>query len=1852
MRRFNSLCQHLKAWLARARFQSVARRRSWRQWQPSVGQELEVRQLLAAVNAPPVLVTNSDLVVAPAGTATIRNSNLMVSDADNSATQLTYSLTTLTNQGVVKKDGTVVGWLFNPTNGHYYRSGTPTTWTGANAEATALGGYLTAIKDSAENQWLLSHFVNIGQAWIGLTDDGHEGRFTWTDGESLTFTSWHPGEPNGGGQENFVQMYLASTGPGNWNDLSNTDRPLPGIIERDNANGLLFGFTQDDINNNRVTYQHFPDSYTTGATASDRFNFTVSDGAGGTLGETTFKITVGTVNNAPIAVNDAFSTLEDTRVTTGNVLANDSDPDGDSLTISSFTQSSHGSVTSNGNGTFTYSPLANSNGADSFTYTINDGHGGTSTATVMLTITPVNDAPVAVNDSATTQEDTPVTTASLLTNDGDVDGDLLTINSFTQPSHGAVTPAGNGRFTYAPAANFFGTDSFTYTIGDGHSGTSTATVTLTVISVNDVPVATNDSAATLEDAPVTTANVLSNDSDVDGDSLTISSFTQPGHGSVISAGNGRFTYTPIANFFGTDSFAYTISDGHSGTSTATVTLTVTSVNDAPVAVNDAFSTSENHSVTTGNVLANDSDVDGDSLTISSFSQPSHGAVISNSNGTFQFTPQTNYHGLDNFTYTISDGHGGIGTATVTLNVTATLNRAPVAANDSASTLEDISVTTGNVLANDSDADSDVLQAGLVSGPAHGSLTLNANGTFTYAPNANYYGSDTFMYTANDGVLNSNVATVSLTITPVNDAPSFTKGAGQTVREDSGIQSVSNWATGINAGPSNEVTQAVDFLVTTTNTALFSVIPTVSASGTLTYIPAANANGLATVTVRVHDNGGTTNGVDTSAAQTFTITVTEVNDVSTFTKGADQSVQEDAGAQSISNWATNISTGPANEVTQVVDFIVTTTNDALFSALPAISALGTLTYTPAANANGTARVIVQSHDNGGTANGGVDTSAAQTFTIIVTPVNDDPIAMSDSVTTPANTIVTTGNVLANDSDVDGDSLTVNSFTQPAHGNAVDNHNGTFAYSPSRKFFGTDSFQYTISDGAGGFGVGIVTITVMPPTQIIFQAEYLDKPSEGFFDPTLGAGRRTSLEAAINIWSSLLPASYAGETITVSATMAVLKPKVLGGASPKEPFANQTGLIADTVYGGALANHLARRDLSSQPEIEAKFSSTFDFYYGTDGNVGTHLYDFESILLHEIGHGLNFYGELRTSNGSYSGSQNLPGIFDRHLKLNNGTALVDMTQAQRSTALVSNDLHWNGPRGIAGNNGVTPRLFAPSEYVLGSSIYHLSELFHGAELMSPAYSGVDHTLSAMELGMFADMGWDISPNSPSALALAAEAAELPSESPRPNAITTTFDRTTGKLSISAHAAVSLQVTAEAGEVLLLVNGRSDATTELIRAADVRSLQIHGSDDADQFDLTGVIKADFSGLNTIAVFAGAGDDLVSGSEFDDLLLGNDGNDTLQGGGGNDTIQGGAGQDMLDGGDGNDRLFGQAGNDTLCGQLGNDRLDGGSGLNKLTEFGNVNFTITNTSLSGVGTDTLANLQVAELTGGTGNNTFTVSSWNGTGSLTGGGGSDTVVASRNANFTLSDTQLLASNNLNLTLAAIGIANLTGGSGNNVLTVSGWTGTGTLDGSSGPADQIVIVRNADMTLTNTSLASSGFGTLSLTNIETANLSGGSSDNTLIAAKFTLGPVTLKGAGGDDVLIGGTKKDSLDGGSGRDLLIGGLEADTLVGGTGEDILIGGTSSLMANLPALNAIMTQWKRTDLTYAIRVANLRDGGVLNGTIKLNNSSVQDDINASDRLNGGHTAVTEDLDWFFQSTNDVLDVINNGITGEIQTPI
>jgi hypothetical protein len=275
-------------------------------------------------------------------------------------------------------------------------------------------------------------------------------------------------------------------------------------------------------------------------------------------------------NRPPVAVDDAATTAFATPVAI-NVLANDSDPDGDPLTISGVTAPANGSVSASG-ATITYTPAPGFSGTDRFTYTIDDGRGGSATANVTVTVGAApNQPPVAIDDAATTISGTPVS-IDVLANDSDPDGDPLTIQSVGAPRLGTVAISG-GAIVYTPVAGAVGTDAFTYTINDGRGGMATANVTVTITPPpNNPPIAVDDAATTAFATPVA-IDVLANDSDPDGDALTIVGVTQPA-GGIATIENGRITYAPSRAFSGLDTFTYTISDGHGHSSSATVTVDV------------------------------------------------------------------------------------------------------------------------------------------------------------------------------------------------------------------------------------------------------------------------------------------------------------------------------------------------------------------------------------------------------------------------------------------------------------------------------------------------------------------------------------------------------------------------------------------------------------------------------------------------------------------------------------------------------------------------------------------------------------------------------------------------------------------------------------------------------------------------------------------------------------------------------------------------------------------------------------------------------------------------------------------------------------------------------------------------------------------------------------------------------------------------------------------------------------------------------------------------------------------------------------------------------------------------------
>ena len=383
------------------------------------------------------------------------------------------------------------------------------------------------------------------------------------------------------------------------------------------------------------------------------------------------------------AVDDVASIPEDSVNFSLAVLNNDTSRAGttNTLTITTLGTPSHGTATISSDGkTVIYTPTTDFTGQDVFTYTVKNQNNETDTATITVNVTPTNDNPVAVNDAFTATEDSP-RDMDVLANDllGVDSGESLKVKSVSAGSAGGVITinSGGGSVRYTPKANFFGTETFTYVLDDGNGGEATGTVTVTVTPVNDNPTAVNDSQSVQEDSSSVSVNVLLNDSSSPDatETLTITAVGTPSRGGTVTiAADGKSVlYTPAANFFGEETFTYTISDGNGGTATAQVSMNVVNTNDAPTVVNDTVTGYKNTTdFVFSNLLNNDSSAPDptENLVISSASAGSQGGTlkVSADGKSVLYTPATNFVGTETFTYTVRDPGGLTSTATVTVNV--------------------------------------------------------------------------------------------------------------------------------------------------------------------------------------------------------------------------------------------------------------------------------------------------------------------------------------------------------------------------------------------------------------------------------------------------------------------------------------------------------------------------------------------------------------------------------------------------------------------------------------------------------------------------------------------------------------------------------------------------------------------------------------------------------------------------------------------------------------------------------------------------------------------------------------------------------------------------------------------------------------------------------------------------------------------------------------------------------------------------------------------------------------------------------------------------------------------------------
>ncbi len=746
----------------------------------------------------------------------------------------------------------------------------------------------------------------------------------------------------------------------------------------------------------------------------------------------------------PRAADDAATTPEKDPVQV-DVLANDKGLDKNGIVVTIAANPTHGSVAVQPDNTITYTPNGLFNGDDTFTYRVTDRDGGYDEANVTITVTFVNDIPVAVDDARGTSINTPRVVDVLFNDHGLEDGGIsVTITEAPNPTQGNATANADNTVTFTPASGYLGVATFKYKVEDVNGDSDEATVTINVRPVNHIPDAVDDNATTF----INTAqkiNVLANDAGLDDGFGSLIIFANPAHGIVVVNPDRTITYTPDAGFSGTDNFSYLIEDVDGDYDIAVVTITVTSVpNHLPTAYDDYRGASRNTPVTV-DVLINDTGLEDGIQNLTVTTQPVNGNALVNPDHTITYTPNTDFVGVEIFGYQVCDVDGDCSTANVHINVKEGINIVPVANDDTDSTIVNTPKSI-NVLANDTGLDDGLGSITIFQQPEFGAVVVNANRTITYTPTYMFVGTETFRYMVTDLDGDYDIATVTI---KVKERPNYIPVANDDRR-----------------GCSFETPVVVDVLFNDTGledtpiTVSISQQPTSGnaivnpADNTVTYTPATGFIGEMTFRYTVADADG-----DSDDALVTIKVKSGVNMVP------------------ISN-ADNATTIMNNPVTINVLSNDTGLDDG-FGGLyiyqqpefgtVVLNANRSVTYTPAHMFVGveTFRYYVEDAD-------GDYSLATVTVTVIEKP-NYVPIANDDYRGCSFNSSVTV-DVLSNDTGIDDVPLTLSININPTDGNAQVNPDNTITFTPFDGFIGLTTFGYRVTDANGDSDEAMVFINV--------------------------------------------------------------------------------------------------------------------------------------------------------------------------------------------------------------------------------------------------------------------------------------------------------------------------------------------------------------------------------------------------------------------------------------------------------------------------------------------------------------------------------------------------------------------------------------------------------------------------------------------------------------------------------------------------------------------------------------------------------------------------------------------------------
>ncbi|MEZ9035983.1 tandem-95 repeat protein [Vibrio cyclitrophicus] len=830
-------------------------------------------------------------------------------------------------------------------------------------------------------------------------------------------------------------------------------------LDGDQLTALNLATDDDSVtitDNGDGTYTLTPDADFNGDV---NFTFDVSDGDD--VVSTNLELTVLPVNDGPEAQDQAFTVGEDGVLTFNDqdLLTGATDIEGDDLSVEGVTYTgADGVLTDNGDGTYSFAPNENFNGDVNFSFNVSDGT-DTVTANIDVSVTPENDPPVAGSTSYTVHEDNSITISNeqLLANSSDIEGEVAIDSVTYSGSDGVLEINGNGTYTFSPNENFNGEISLDVVVVDEDDAAVSTTAGITVLEVNDPPVAGPTSYTVDEDSVLTfnETQVLLNASDIEGD-VQLVEINYDGPDGIFSInGDGTCSFAPNENFNGQVQLDVTIQDEDGAQVDTHITVDVLPINDVPVSGDLAYSVEEDGSITLSQeqLLSQANDVDGDDLTASNLMVDGDATVTANDDGSFTITPDANFNGDIDLTFDIKDGVDTlVATADLTVNP---VNDLPQPQDQAFSIGEDgvLNFTDEDLLTGATDIDGDDLSVeGVTYTGADGVLTDNGDGSYSFAPNENFNGDVNFSFDVSDGT-DTVQANIDVSVTPENDPP-VAGSTSYTVHEDNSITISDEQLLANSSDIEGEV--AIDSVAYTGADGVLED----NGNGTYTFSPNENFNGEVSLDVVVTDEEGATE------ATTAGISVLEVNDPP-VAGSTSYTVHED-NSITISNEQL-LANSSDIEGEFAIDSVAYSGADGVFED----NGNGTYTFSPNENFNGEVSLDVVVTDEDGA-------TEATTAGVTVLEVNDPPVAGSTSYSVNEDEVITISaeQLLANASDIEGEVAIDSVNYTGADGIFTDNGNGTFSFAPNANFDGDVSLDVVVTDEDGATVATSASIDVLP------------------------------------------------------------------------------------------------------------------------------------------------------------------------------------------------------------------------------------------------------------------------------------------------------------------------------------------------------------------------------------------------------------------------------------------------------------------------------------------------------------------------------------------------------------------------------------------------------------------------------------------------------------------------------------------------------------------------------------------------------------------------------------------------------